>query len=655
MKKKIWIKLSSLLLAALCAFSAAACTNDADDDTVENGSETTATYQGPGVHEDHTTETDKYILQNGASDYKIVLPADAYVYEEKGAALIANYLAQATGYTFPVVTDDEIDASYKQVISVGDTEFMRNSGIPVEFDLLDHEGYKIVTQGESVFISGARSTTRAGTYYGAQDFLERVIGWRAYTTDCVDYKKTPVVKLYDFDVTEVPDFKFRDLKFGNLTYDETWIDYARLSNRTEAWLPLDGHSHMSLVPPETYYEAHPDWYTREYDGTRSIYYYGQICLSKEELIEEFSQNLATMFKQNPAASYAHLGIMDNYNYCSCDGCKAVIAENNTNYTGLMIIFTNQVARRTAELVHATEPDRELYFQVFAYKHTLTAPADFDANGNLVLHSENVVPDDNIYVQFTPLDYNASETIDDELNKKTKEQLDLWCAFSKNVTVYQYASNFRNYSVNHANWNSVVTNLRYYADHGVDVIEDQGGGGQSTNLVQLIELRIYVESQIMWDLSLSWETLVEDFIAHFYGPVAEEVQEMYDLMTSYNAYAKEQLGMTGSVYLLLDEEKYWSFSYVESVRNIMSGALEKLEAMKESDPETYNTYYYRTAGAYLENMFLQIELYMSKYTKEHIDETIDLFEETANYYGMYHMAEGGPLVSVYLSKWRDANV
>lgn len=648
--KKILKGIMCTFLAGACAIPATACNEKSSSPTNKTDApveSATSDYVGPGIHTDNTKETDSYILKNGSSQYKIVIPADASDYEVKAGELIETWLETATGFAFPLVTDAQIFSDDQHVISVGDTRFMQESGIPIEFSQLEYDGYKLVTKGKRIFISGSQNAMCAGTYYGAQDFLEHMIDWVPYTSADVSYTRRKTLKLYDFDVTEVPDFSDRNLMLGNLTYDETWIDYARLSNNSEKWLPLDGHSHFVILPPAEYAAEHPKWYTVEYTGQSNYATKAQLCLSQEDMIEQFSQNLADMFKKYPNASYAHLGIMDNsVGCCSCDDCKHAMEENNTTYSGLNMIFMNKVARRTTELVQQTEPDRQLYFRTFAYFYTETPPVNKDGS----IHSDAVIPDDNVIIQFTPLSYNASETIDDELNKTTKERFDNWSILTKNISVYQYCSNFRAYYANHPNWNSVVANFRYYAENGVQILIDQGGGSMQ---VPLIEMRIFIESRLMWDLSLSWQELAEEFIAYYYGPVADDVQRAYDLMTSYTVYAKEVLGMTGTVYLLLDDAKWWEFSYVESFRRIMSEALEKLE---NSSQEIYDKYYYRTAGVYLENMFLQLDLYMSEYTKEHNAETIDLFEATASYYGMDLMAEAQyPTVSEYIVKWKDANV
>ena len=200
---------------------------------------------------------------------------------------------------------------------------MRRSGVSVDLNKFGESGFRIVTKNDDVYISGARSALRRGTYYGAQEFLKYTIDWMAYAVDEVQYTESDQMPLYDFDVTEIPEFDSRRYGVYNLTSSVTYQRLMRLSIKDEEGLPLSGHSHFKILPPETYAPLHPEWYYWEagsYDSPEA-YKNGQLCLSNEEMQKEFVNQLVRLFKAYPTVNFAHLGQQDNADPCDCANCK----------------------------------------------------------------------------------------------------------------------------------------------------------------------------------------------------------------------------------------------------------------------------------------------------------------------------------------------
>lgn len=610
-------------------------------------------YVGPGIHQAEYEDSGKNIIERGKSNYKILIPKNACDYEIKGAQLIQTYLFESTHVRIPIVESTGNEKNGEPYISLGDTALMRNSGIAVPYSELDSDGFKIVTKGETVYISGARTNgTRAGTYYGAQDFLKHTINWRAYTDVCVYYDKMVTVKLHNYNIVEVPDFKNRIMKMTSVSESETWADYTRSSMNSVEELPFDGHSHFTILPPDVYYEKHPDWYTHK-DGEAPATTVNadthQLCWSNEEMAKEFAYQLAERFFEYPQTNFANLGFEDNNQFCHCSQCEKYISE--VTLSGLQVMFTNKVARQTQELIHQVQPNRNIYVQAFAYSYTLPPPVK-KVDGKWVALSNDAIPDSNVYIRFAPLGMNTSEVLSDVINQEYNDYFEGWCAISEKISAYIYAINFSWIMINHKNWDTVETILRQLADGGVDRIIDQGSVGYYMNT--LPELRIWVESKLMWDLSLNYDALVKEFIMNFYGEASEEIQEMWNLMTAQNEYSRTELGMSGWHRLMLSDTKYWSFTYVESIRKIMESAFEEIEPLKTSNPKEYETLYWRLSTAYYENLWMQLELYRSEYSESYVLDMIDYFQKITDYRNSIQVTEyASDLISVYINKWRDS--
>ena len=673
--KKLFYCIVALILSLSVGF--AGCKKKSQESET-NGNEYTS-YVGKGIHTATVSERSEAVIKTGTSDYAILLPCEYKNYEYKGASLLQKYLYYATGVSLPIITEDSLQDGQDKVISVGDTELLHQSGLSFAYSVLGDSGFKIKTMGSTVFISGARSNLRYGTYLGCQEYLRYVIDWEAYTAEEIRYEKRTTVKLCDYDVVEVPDFNQRRISYSGVINDPNYVNLLGLNIENEEAIKYIGHSHFQIIPPSTYFETNPEWYYFDKDsilkkieangGTnveekKATYWTtseftkeAQLCLSNQALRDEVVKNLVKAFKENPETVFVHIGGQDNLNFCNCESCTAVMTTYNTNAAGLNVMFMNEVARRVTEEIQKTQPDRNITFEAFAYYATMEPPVHRDDNGSWVADAPEVIPDSNVRIQFTPLRANASEPMESEKNQEFVEYLNGWYALTNNISVWRYEINFGSYLYNHKLVDTLVADLRFYSDRGVTSMYSQGPIMHP--YATMYEMKAWVQAKLMWNLSLDYNELVQEFVEVFYGEVSGEILEFLDLLYNWQVYANEELEMSGTVWLNLDNTKYYTFGYCESVRKIFVKAYEKLNALKENDREVYDRLYVRLGAAYLENMFMQLDLYYNNYSQEHLEETLDLFEAVVGKLGLEKTSEnsaGAP--KAYLSDcikiWRSRN-
>ena len=650
-----------LLLSSLFIISSLAGCNKSSDDSNNNSNENSSisetNYTGKGVHDVSVIPTQEYLVKDSETEYVLLLPKNAMEYEIEAANLINEFMKKAANVEFPIVYSNNVKAEQGKYISLGDTTLMRNSGISVDLTKFGESGFKIVTKDDDVYISGARGAFRKGTYYAAQDFLKYTIGWRAYTIDEVKFTVSKDVAFYDFDVTEIPEFDTRRYGVKNLEDNVTYQRYMRNTIKDEEWIPFSGHSHFTVLHPSIYYAEHKDWYyisskyvkPEEYVQGDKCWNAAQICLTNEELIEEFCSQLVQWFRNYPNANFVHLGQMDNTLQCQCSSCVAKKAELNTNDAGVMVWFTNKVAREVTKRIQETEPTRQLTFEMFAYYSSIAPPVN-EVDGKYVAHHAEVIPDSNVMVQFTPLGSVITETIDHPSNQKFYNYLKGWKALTNNISTWTYGTNFYWLIFNNKNWDIATKDLRTYSELGVTSVYNQCA--KNINEAQLVEMRIWVESQLMWNTSLNYQDLVEEFIENYYGVAAPYILKMFDAMTTYYEYLRTQKGCTGGAYFTLDKKEYWSFGYVESIRKIMENALAEVEKLRETDPAAYQKYYWRVGGAYIENLYMQMEYYGGDYGATYCEKAINLFESFCNRLNITGMIENNSItMKQYISKWR----
>ncbi len=623
-------KILSLILGGLFIFGTLASCGGKGGQTSDLGSTATSNVQSD-THYANVTKRSDYIVKNGRAYYTLVVPKKAERYETKAANLLVEYYKKATSVTLNVITDDKATSKEGRYISIGDTKLLQNSGVSIPEEKYGSSGFRIVTKGNTVYVAGARTTMRRGTYYGAQEFLKHTIDWEAYTAAEIRYIKTDAIPMLNFEVIEIPDFDFRRVSFDTIYKSDDYANLLRMTPRyDEDELELSGHSHLQILSPDVYYEEHPDWYYSAYSPDSSDFSwskYGQLCLTNEEMTAKFIKNVTQMFIENPKVEFIHLGHMDNSYYCDCNTCREWISLRGTNYSGLMVDFTNRVARGVTENMKEIDPNRQLTFEFFAYNETLASPTKKTtaANGEItyVADHPDVIPDENVMVQFTPLDSQNMLPINHFNNNKYYEYFQGWSAICDNISVWKYAINFIYYQINLKNWDVVGKDFKIYKDGGVKRMYEQGP--LYHNVLQMKEMRAWIYGKMLWNVSLNWDDLAKEFIAEFYGPAADGVQEYYDYMTRYCEKIRSKDGYYGMCYFDITQPKFWSFPFIEGGRKIFMRTYEDLEDYKNS--EDYDKYYWRLTGVYFENMFMQLEYCMSEYSVAQSRKTLAFFKET----------------------------
>lgn len=663
--KKLFRRITSLLFAAVLTFGTFAACKD-DEPTSSGGqtqTETTQTTESE-THYAKITERNDYIVKDGKALYTIVIPAEAKSYEKQAAELLNEYYQKALGVTLKVVTDEQASATGKYV-SLGATKQLKESGIAIPYSKYGDSGFRIITKGDDVYIAGAHSNLRAGTYYGVQEFLYHTVGYRAYTLTEVRYEQKSDVKMADFDVVEIPDFNVRNVGYITTSQSATnrkepdHNDILRLTAKPgEKVEGLSGHSHFQILPPATYYDEHKDWYywTNCGDYTaenhEAFYYDAQLCLTNEEMTEEFIRVVTQMFFDQPEASFIHIGQMDSDRFCRCENCDNWRIEHDTNDAGITVAFTNKVARAVTKNVQERYPERQLTFEMFAYYTTIEPPVHL-VDGKYVADCEEVIPDENVMVQYTPIEANGTQTVDHQLNAEHYQYLLGWKALNANISTWCYCIDFDTFQISTKQWDVIAEDLRLYKDFGVTNMYYQGPLFQE--VFQMWEMRLWIISKLMWNTSLQWQTLSEEFIREFYGPTATTVQEYYDYMTTYYEKLRTLDNLTGVLFggTVLDDKKMWPYSYVEGARSIFVKGYEDLQALKTSDPANYEKYYWRMTGVYFENMYMQLDFYMSNYSVEHRVETFELFKAAMDKFDVDTYDQSRKWTT-YLNKW-EANL
>ena len=625
-------KVISLLLCAVMLFALAACNKN--DTPTDNKPDKTA-YN---------------LVQDGVSEYKIVLSATATANELFAANELANFLNLATGAELEIVTDEEYPSS-DAIIAIGNTK-QAQAANAVSGQNLATSSFVLKTVGNSLYVTADKNGDGEGCLYGVYQILQDAVNFRVYAADEIGYDtNSDTIPLYNYDKVYKPTFDQRELGYASIANDETYKKRMRLVwHDTDVRWTLHGHTQAShFVNPDfsdtlhpehegmTYGQAHPDWF----DG-------GQLCWSAGAEMERVAAEKLIRYIENyPQGEYIMLGQMDNTDYCSCDRCKAKMAELGINPAGMQILFLNNVIKIAEQWRAENRPEQDVKYVTFAYNGTLQPPVKKDGNGNLVAINDQVKPHDKLYIYFTPIETDFAVDLSNQRNLSVMEALNGWNALaSGRIMVYIYDINFHNYFINFNNFGTVEGMYRDYLDNGVYYMYSQGPIDTCVPCFQ--EMRVFVESQLMWDIGQGYDNLVNEFMQAYYRDAAPAVRKFYELIRNRYAryYAVDDTSLGGGIYDSIGDSDIWTENLVNALGDALDDALSAVEKYKETDKQLYNKLHDRIMKEYLSVIFLKLSYYQASYGSAEIAAMKADFKYYTTYFQITNYAENDSLEGLF---------
>lgn len=625
-----WISVS---LAAATIFGLAACGGGGEDSSSSDG----------GTHDAIVAETDIWFVRNGRSDYKILLPEEADDVLEFAANELNYFLGETAGVTLDVVHDDGTADAADKYLSVGNTSLCEASGVSVDYDVFGTDGYVVRTEENSVLMLGGGSL---GSLYAAYDFIERNLGAQVYAEEEILIKPAEDIRLLDFDVKEIPDIERRAISSYQVTANQTHRRRLRFVSNSDNWTYWT-HSHFALMPKETYFEEHSDWYSP--DGT-------QLCLTNEEMTAQMIENVTAFLEEHPNDEYITLGQQDSNTFCTCSICSEQVLRYRES--GVMIRFINKVARGVQANLDASGSGRKIRFATYAYQRTQSAPVSYE-NGEYTPLDESVIPDDNVAVLVAPLSAcYCHSMLDPDCNATAKQTVEGWHALGTTIYMRLYTAQYAYYFMPFMGWSELAENYGNFADLNVRYIFDTAVGETVTPGFQ--EMLAYVKSKLMWNTSLDIRALMDDFMRQYYKQAYEPMKEMFMIYETQWA-TLENLGY----HLIPSASQGDRYANTEVFPRGMLNALAALEEeamtaiapIEAEDEALYLRLKNRIECELVPVIYWRIELYPEYFTVTQLSDMIDELERICNTVGIdrwaeYNSAAGADKsISTLVSEWR----
>ena len=477
------------------------------------------------------------LANDGATGWRIVLPGEPTAVEKTAARELSEHLKLVTGADFPTIAEKDVPADGKSLIFVGNTAKAPKKDYKFDEILIKMDGGNLILAGHE----------KRGCLYAVYSFLQDVVGVRWWTAeDTFVPKKPTLVVADDLNVSYSPQMISREMYHRGA---QPGVFSARMKGNGSISPEYGGavriinfvHSFYKYLPPEKYFEAHPDWYS-EVEGTRR-HEHAQLCLTNEAMIRELTKNVLETLRNNPDAKMIDVSQNDWGGYCLCAKCKA-IDDAEESHAGTLVSMLNKVA----EAVEKEFPD--VLVESLAYQYTRNPP-------------KTIKPRDNVLIRLCTIECSYIQPLDGEQNRKFAADIEGWSKLAKYLFIWDYTTNYNDYLGPHPNLRILAPNVRYFVKHGAIGLFEEGEGDD------FCELKNWLLMRVMWEPDLDADKLIDEFVRGYYGEaVAPFVKQYWDVLIARAEAEKIYLGCFG-----MNSAKWIDLATLNRVTEIMDKAVE----------------------------------------------------------------------------------
>ena len=425
------------------------------------------------------------LVKNGRSDFEVYVNASASPSVPAYADTLCRYLREISGARLTVVHKRNKDG-HQIVFEIGASE-----DPDLKTQTLGRDGFRIKTGRRSLFLT---ADTELGLQHAVYTLLETYLGCRRFTPVVTIIPKRTTVVLPDIDDLQVPPITFRMQDY----YEPSYAAWHKLSSRGDWGLFV--HTFRALVPPEKYFDSHPEYFT-ELKGNRVPG--GQLCLANPDVFRIVAAELCARMKENPQARFWSVSQNDTYCPCECGNCRAIDNVEGSP-AGSILSFVNRLADEFPDKIIST----------LAYQYSRAAP-------------RHIKPRANVNIMLCSIECNRSRPLADDPNSASfVKDVEDWCRLTSNIFLWDYVIQFRNLVSPFPNLRVLQPNIRFFVEHGITSIFEQGLPEMHG---EFAELRIYLIAKLLWNPYLDVDLVMDDFLRGYYGAAAPHLRRYIDVM------------------------------------------------------------------------------------------------------------------------------
>ena len=460
------------------------------------------------------------LAANGKTAYSIVVDPEATVVERYAAEELATFLKQVTGAEFPIHATAETPAG--PVLLVGPGRVAARVAPAVNLQGLRPDGIVIETVGDHLLLAGDRPR---GTLYAVYSFLEDTVGCRWWSSKASTIPQCPDLRVPAQHVRYVPPLEYRE-SFWADAFDGDWAARNKCNGNTARLQEKHGgkvrygapgfvHTFAALVPPAEYFREHPEYFS-EVNGQR-LDGYAQVCVTNEDVKKLITAKVLAYLREDPHAQIISVSQNDCDNHCLCANCKKLEDEEGSP-AGPLLHLVNYVAAEVAKQYPNAAID------TLAYQYTRKPP-------------RHVKPLPNVIIRLCSIECDFAHPLTAPSNQQFADDIRGWSQICQRLYIWDYTTDFAHYIQPHPNVRVLGPNIRFFVDHGVRGIFEQGA--YSSLGGEFAELKAWVLAKSLWNPQLDGLTLAREFVDGYYGAAAPRVWDylnvIHDEAEAQNTY------------------------------------------------------------------------------------------------------------------------
>ena len=402
---------------------------------------------------------------------------------------------------------------------------------------LDRDGYRIcVCEQDGISICGGNGR---GVIYGVYAFLERYAGMRFFMPGLESLGEGDIVVEDGFAFTPVFEFRQSDWQCGNSNVD---------------WCVKNGIN-QRVIPKEMGGHVKYGGFVHTMESLVGTPQNQQPCLSDPEVLKKANASVRRILENDPDVTIVSVSQNDNFNYCKCEKCAAVDAEEGS-HAGTLLRFVNAVAADIAEEYPHVVVD------TLAYQYTRNVPSI-------------TKPLPNVCIRLCSIECCFSHPLNDrtcpENDKFFNDILD-WNKICDRIYIWDYVTDFSYYIPTFPNFGVLRENMRFFAEHGVKGMYPECNHNSPAS-GEFGELRCYLLAKLMMDPYMSttdYYRHMDEFLAAYYGAGWRYIRAYIDY-TCMEA-AGRHMKIWDPPFSIIPKDKY------EAMEETINGWWDKAEEM-----------------------------------------------------------------------------
>ena len=595
-------------------------------------------------------------------------------YTLKAVGELLNLFKEATGINLRSGTDTGLTFDKdKKYISIGDTTLLEEAGVVYDELELKSNGFIIETVGNSIFIAGGAY----GELYGAYKLLNIYFNFEVYASD--EYyldKGVTNRKFIDISAKDIPDIEWtlnpysgdiagnfrlklqtvgeayvatRGIAFHNILtgiipykifgvdvnadYDEYGVPITATEKETILNHP------MYATHPEWF--NHPEWYVMEKEvtdwvlGNMTMIEPMQVNLtiakdslwskdkiasvtdddvntSQQLLYDVLIYEMKEAYRKKTNGSNNMLFTLEDNEAWSEDSVSKANYEKYGTHTGEFIQCANHVARE----IKKEFPEFNLV--IFAYGVSRIPPVKLNDKGEYEPIDELVLLEDNIEVLNCYGYLNRWYDFDDvEKNAYVQEIEKQWTPLVHNRSTWLYSMiYYSHYFIPTSAINGMADTYSHLFENDYRLIFEEGGHTDKPRDWGV--LKIYLTSQLRWDVYQNIEDLTEKFFKQYFKAAANDMLEFYRLEQNWlgvlnerheglGAFSQELMSISAHL-----KEESWPDNFLQQLLAKIDDAYKAIEVYKTTDPVLYTTLHNRINIESFTIRFLRAEIHGKYY-------------------------------------------